>query len=77
LILMAEEKTGSKASECGKNYLIFNKYIPAQEIIRKIDAVETNNLTKVAKNIFSSSPILSVVSGIKTEIPLETLNIKA
>lgn len=62
-IIMAEEKPSYKAEDIARQKIIYDRYIPYQEILAKVVQMNTDDLTKVAQQIFTSKPTLSVVSN--------------
>ena len=68
-IYMAEEKSEYKSEEIGKNFALFGKYFPIQEVMDIVLSTQINDLTKSAKRIFLSPPTLSIVGA-----PLKDFN---
>ncbi len=76
LLLMSEEKTGYKAYECGKNYLIFGREITVQEVLERVDAVSTSDIMGIASSIFSTNPSFSCASASVIDISAHDIKSK-
>ncbi len=63
-ILMAEERSEYKSEEIGKNFTLFKKYFPTDEVIDVIMETKTSHLISSAKKIFISKPTLSIVGSL-------------
>ncbi len=63
-ILMAEERSEYKSEEIGKNFALFGKYFPTQEVLNVIMETKTSHLKACASKIFSSNPTLSIVGEV-------------
>ncbi len=59
-IYMAEEKSSYKSEEIGKNFAIFGKYMPLNEIMSDISATSKNDIIKMARQVFASKPTVSI-----------------
>ncbi len=73
-IYMAEEKTAYKSEEIGKNYSLFGKFIPIEEVLEEINNTKCSDIMKAADIIFTTKPCLSAV-GTKSDL-LDYENIK-
>ena len=60
---MAEEKSEYKSEEVGKNFALFGKYFPAEEVMDIVSTTTISDLINSAKKIFSSPPTLSIVGS--------------
>lgn len=75
-IFMAQEKSSYKAEEIAKNYALYQKYIPNEELLDKIMSSKIEDITNVASVIFNAKPSLSMVgSDISPSKKEEILNI--
>ena len=74
-ILMAEEKPAYKSEEIGKNFAIFGRYTPLNEVVELIMSSKINNITEIAKQIFCASPTLSIVGTKNAEYDLRKFSI--
>jgi len=61
---MAEEKPEYKSEEIGKNFSLFQKYSPCDEVMKVVHATTTKDLTNIAQSIFKSKSTL-VTAGVK------------
>lgn len=60
-IYMAQEKSTYKSEEIGKNFAVFGKYTPTQEVIDNIMAITSDDVINIANKIFTSKPTLSII----------------
>jgi predicted Zn-dependent peptidase len=70
-ILMAEERSEYKSEEIGKNFALFGKYFPTEEVLDLIAKTTTAHLTTSAQKIFASNPTLSIVGEIPKSFDFE------
>jgi len=70
-ILMAEERSEYKSEEIGKNFALFKKYFPTNEVIDVIMETKTSHLIASAKKIFISKPTLSIVGSLPKNFDFE------
>ena len=70
-ILMAEERSEYKSEEIGKNFALFKKYFPTDEVIKLIMETKTSDLISSAKKIFISEPTLSIVGSLPKNFDFE------
>ncbi len=66
--LMSLESTGSRCDHLGQQTLIFGAPIPLDEQVRRIEAVDTESIMRVADRIFSSKPTVAAV-GPSEQLP--------
>ena len=62
-IYMAEEKSSYKSEEIGKNFAIFGKYFPTEEILAQIMQISCKDIENIAETIFSKKATISVISS--------------
>ncbi len=60
-IYMAQEKSSYKSEEIGKNFAVFGKYIPLEQVIEIIMNITTQDVVNIAQQIFATSPTLSII----------------
>lgn len=60
-ILMSLESTSSRCEQLARQMMVYGRPKTADEIVAKVDAVTTDDVTRVAERIFSSSPTLSAI----------------
>jgi len=68
-ILMALERTTAQFETVGRHILYLGRYIPAQEIIRRIDAVTIADVQKVIEKISSQQKYSVSVLGDVSHVP--------
>jgi predicted Zn-dependent peptidase len=57
--LMSREGTSSRCEQLASQLLLYDRPIPAEEVVAKIEAVGAHDIARVAKRIFASSPTLA------------------
>ena len=62
-IWMAQEKTGYKAEEIGKNYSIFSRFVTPNEVISILNDITKDNIIKTANKIFTTTPSVTAVGN--------------
>lgn len=67
-IFMAEEKPEYKSEEIGKNFSLFGKYFPTNEVLEIVNATQVPDLLRVAAEIFASPPTLSIIGAPSEEL---------
>ncbi|MBO6783654.1 MAG: insulinase family protein [Alphaproteobacteria bacterium] len=60
-LLMAMESTGARSERAGQQMLLYDRIVPAGELVEKIDRVSPEMLADVARRTFSSAPSLATV----------------
>jgi predicted Zn-dependent peptidase len=60
-LLMSLESTGARMEGLGSQLLIYGRAIPVDEIVRKIDAVNAEDVARVAQRIFSGAPTVAAM----------------
>ena len=66
--LMSLESTGSRCDQLGQQTLVFGAPIPLDEQVRRIEAVDSESILRVADRIFSSKPSVAAV-GPSEQLP--------
>ena len=59
--LMSLETTGSRCDQLGQQTLVFGAPVPLEEQVRRIEAVDSEAIMRVANRIFSSKPTVAAV----------------
>jgi predicted Zn-dependent peptidase len=59
--LMALESTGVRCEQMAQQALIFNRQLPIEEQIARIDAVDCDAVCKIAEKIFSGKPTVAAI----------------
>ena len=57
--LMSREGTSSRCEQLASQLLLYDRAVPAEEVVAKIDAVGSHDVARVAKRIFRSGPTLA------------------
>ncbi len=57
-LLMSQESTGSRAEKIINNYSVFKRFISMEEILEKIEAVDTNSIQKTISHILSNAKLV-------------------
>ncbi len=60
-LLMAMENTRSRAERLGQHLLIFGRPIPVEEIVTRIEAVDKEAITGLARRVFAGTPTLAAL----------------
>jgi predicted Zn-dependent peptidase len=66
--LMSLESTGSRCDQLGQQTLVFGAPVPLDEQVRRIEAVDSEAIMRVADRIFSSKPCVAAV-GPSDQLP--------
>jgi len=64
-LLMSLESTGARAEQLAQQMLIFGRPIPVDELVGRVEAVDTNTVASLAKRIFSGKPTMASIGPIK------------
>ncbi|MPY76230.1 MAG: insulinase family protein [Alphaproteobacteria bacterium] len=59
--LMSLESTGSRCDQLGQQTLVFGAPIPIEEQVRRIEAVDSEAIMRVASRIFTGTPTVAAV----------------
>jgi len=60
-LLMAMESTGARSERAGQQMLLYDRVVPAEELVERIEAITPEKLAEVARSTFSSMPSLATV----------------
>ncbi len=60
-IYIAQEKSSYKSEEIGKNFAVFGKYIPTEQIIEYIMNITNQDIINMANKLFTTTPTLSII----------------
>lgn len=66
--LMSREGTSSRCEQLASQLLLYDRPVPAEEIVAKIEAVGVPDVTRVARRIFASPPTLASLGPV-AEVP--------
>ncbi|MEM9682555.1 MAG: insulinase family protein, partial [Pseudomonadota bacterium] len=59
--LMSLESTGSRCDQLGQQTLVFGAPVPLEEQVRRIEAVDSDSIVRVAERIFTGRPTVAAV----------------
>lgn len=65
-LLMAMESTGARSERAGQQMLLYDRIVPADELVAKIEGVTRESLVRVAERTFASTPSLASVGPVGT-----------
>ncbi len=71
--LMSMESTSARAEQIGEQTLIYGQPIPVDEIVRRIDAVDTAAVAAVARRIFAGRLSLAALGPLSRMTPYDSL----
>ena len=63
-LLMSLESTSFRAEQLAQQILIFGRPLPVEELVSRIEAVDTYAVARLAKQIFSGNPTLAAIGPI-------------
>ena len=63
-MLMALESSSATVEVLARQMLIFNRIIPVEEMVAKIDAISREDIRRVANTLFASTPSYALVGDI-------------
>ena len=63
-LLMSLESTMSRAEQLGQHLLLFGRPIPTQEIIARIDAVDSTAVRRAAAKLFATKPTVAALGPV-------------
>lgn len=63
-MLMSLESSSSSSEIFSRQQFLFNRFIPSEEMIAKIDAVSLDNIQEVANKLFASKPTYTLLGAI-------------
>lgn len=64
-LLMSLESTGARAEQLAQQMLIFGRPIPVDELVGRVEAVDTTAVASLAKRIFSGKPTMASIGPIE------------
>ena len=65
-MLMALESSSATAEVIARQMLLYNRVIPTDEIVERIEAVTADDVQKAAQMLFSSKPTYTLLGDLKT-----------
>ena len=60
-LLMALESTGSRCEQLAQHLLLFDRVMPVEEMVKKIDSISLGEISELAGNLIISQPVLSAI----------------
>jgi predicted Zn-dependent peptidase len=64
-LLMGLESPGSRCVQRARQLLVYGKTLDTQELIEKIEAIDSAAITKAAQRVFATKPTLAAIGQIK------------
>ncbi|MGL4637390.1 MAG: M16 family metallopeptidase [Beijerinckiaceae bacterium] len=64
-LLMALESSSARADQMARHLLMFNRLIPAPEIIAKVDAITVDDVRRAGRRIMGSAATLTAIGPLK------------
>lgn len=68
-LLMSLESSSTTAEIIARQMMLFNRIIPAEETVAKIEAITADDLQKIAQEIFTSNPTYALLGNGKDTFP--------
>ena len=68
-LLMALESSGARCEQAAQQLLVFGRLLPVDELVAKVDAVDTAAVSAVARRIFNSRPTMSSLGPVRNLEP--------
>jgi predicted Zn-dependent peptidase len=65
-MLMALESTSSTAEVAARQTLLYNRIVPIDEIVGRVDAVTLEDVQNAARFVFSSKPTYTLLGDLKS-----------
>lgn len=72
-LLMAMESTGARSERAGQQMLLYDRVVPVEELVARIEAITPEKLAEVARATFSSTPSLATVGPSSEIASLESI----
>jgi predicted Zn-dependent peptidase len=72
-LLMALESSGARCEQIAQHLLIFGRVLPIDEMVARIDAIDGEQISALATQIFSVPPVLAAVGPLKNMEPYDTI----
>ena len=72
-ILMALESSSSRCEQLARQMIVFNRPLPTEEIVARIEAVDKDAILRVAQRIFKSPLTLAALGPISKLEPYEAI----
>lgn len=63
--LMSLESTGGRAEQLGQQTLVYGGPLPVEELVRRIEAVDLDQVRRTARRLFAGRPVLTATGALK------------
>jgi len=70
---MAQESMGTRMTRLGKCLLDYERFIPVEEVVARLDAVTENDVLNVAQEVFRPGALTLAVVGPEEEVNEEVV----
>ena len=64
-MLMALESSSSTAEVIARQYLLYNRVIPVEEIVEKINSISKEDIQRLARRVFASKPTYTLLGNLR------------
>ncbi|HKK30282.1 MAG TPA: insulinase family protein, partial [Alphaproteobacteria bacterium] len=71
--LMARESTGHRAEQAASHLLAFGRRKPVEEVVAKIEAVDSDNVARLARDVLGAQPTFAAAGAIEPLPPAEAI----
>ena len=68
---MSLENSSAVAEKLARQLLLFNRYMPVDEMVEYIEAVTADDILKTAQKVFATKPTYTLVGNIDNHISYE------
>jgi predicted Zn-dependent peptidase len=72
-VLMARESTGHRAEQAAGQLLAFGRHRSVEEVVAKIEAVDTATVNRLATQIFAAPPTFAAAGAVETLPPADAV----
>ncbi|HEM47348.1 MAG TPA: insulinase family protein [Alphaproteobacteria bacterium] len=72
-VLMSLESTGARAEQIGEQVLVYGAPLPVDEIVRRIEAVDSAAVERVARRVFAGQPSVAAIGPLRRIMPYEEM----
>ena len=72
-LVLSQEDTGSRMSRIGKSELVYGHVMSFDEILERIESIDSAAIQDVASELLAQSPTLAIVGPFKSTSPFESL----
>ncbi len=73
-IMMVRESTGHRAEQAASHLLAFGRRKTVEEVVAKIDAIDTATVARLAEQTFSAKPTFAAAGAVETLPPTDAIN---